>query len=230
MQYFHASDKGNHHEKNEDQFIEKKLDNISFFAVADGVGGLPYGDIASKLAVQPFVSLSTPPSSLESLFHDANELILKESEQKNRLIGSTLVTAMINLDTKDVFIAHIGDSRAYIFSGDGMWHTKDDTLVQELVEMGIFTEEQAFSHPNKNRLNKALGTCEDIHVESYNAHLKDHSVLLLCTDGLHDYVRDEDIKIISMTEAPEKAAEKLVKKARENGSTDDITIIIVSNM
>lgn len=230
MQYFHTSDKGVHHSKNEDQLIEKNIENYTIFAVADGVGGLAYGDIASKLAMQPFVSLSTPPSSFESLFQDANQLILKESEQKNRLIGSTLVTAMINLDNNEVSIAHIGDSRAYIFSNDGMWHTKDDTLVQELVEMGIFTEEQAFSHPNKNRLNKALGTCEDIHVESYTAHLKDHSVLLLCTDGLHDYVRDEDIKSISMNEPPEKAAEKLVKKARENGSTDDITIIIVSNM
>mgnify|MGYP006276985075 CR=1 FL=1 len=228
MQYFHTSDKGIHHEKNEDYSFEKKIDNFSIFAVADGVGGLAYGDIASSLAVQPFASLSTPPSSMESLFYDANKLILKESEQKNRLIGSTLVSAVVNTDTNEVSIAHLGDSRAYIFSQNGMWHTKDDTLVQELVEMGIITEEQAFDHPNKNRLNKALGICETINIDNYTTNLEENSVLLLCTDGLHDYVRDEDIKTIAMKESPEKAAEKLVQKARDQGSKDDITIIIAT--
>lgn len=230
MKYEKISDKGLYHEKNEDKSIEIRLDDISLFAVADGVGGLAYGDIASNLAVQPFINLSTPPSSLEILFDDANKRILKESERKNRLMGSTLVSAVVNMETNEVSIAHVGDSRAYIFSQDGMWHTKDDTLVQELVEMGIITEEQAFDHPNKNRLNKALGTCETIHIDNFTTSLEDHSVLLLCTDGLHDFVRDEDIKIIAMTEPPEKATEKLVQKAREQGSKDDITIIIFSNI
>lgn len=230
MKYFHTSDKGVHHDKNEDTYFEKLTDETALFAIADGVGGLAYGDIASNLAVQPFINLSTPPSSLVTLFDDANKRILKESERKNRLMGSTLVSAVVNTDTDEVSIAHVGDSRAYIFSQDGVWHTKDDTLVQELVEMGIITEEQAFDHPNKNRLNKALGTCETIHIDNFTTRLEDNSVLLLCTDGLHDYVRDEDIKTIAMTEPPDKATEKLVQKAREQGSKDDITIIIFSNI
>jgi protein phosphatase len=229
MQYAHLSEKGIHHNINEDRFFYDINNTFAIIAIADGVGGLAFGDVASNLAIRPFVNLSTNPS-LESLFKDANQIILAESEQKNRLMGSTLVSAMINLETNEVTIAHVGDSRAYIFSNDSMWYTRDDTLVQELVEMGIITEEQAFDHPNKNRLNKSLGTCDTICIKPVTMNLSGDSVLLLCTDGLHDYVQDKDIKTIVMTEAPEKAVEKLVKKARDNGSTDDITIIIVSNM
>lgn len=230
IDYYVLSDKSSNHNFNEDNLFEQIADDYALFAVADGVGGLSFGDVASKRAVEVFSQLTIPPTtSFDLFFEDANKRILKESEQRNRLMGSTLVSAMINLQTHEISIAHVGDSRAYIFSQHGMWHTKDDTLVQELVDMGIITEEQAFDHPNKNRLNKALGTCEDLTIEQYNTTLLDHATVLLCTDGLHDYVRDEEIRTIALTESPKDAAEKLVKKAREQGSTDDITIIIVQN-
>lgn len=213
---------------NEDHYVAKKIDDYYVFSVADGVGGLAFGDVASGLAVEPFSNL-TDDICLEALFDHANKQILNESEKRNRLMGSTLVSAVVNTKTNEISIANVGDSRAYIFTRDGMWHTKDDTLVQELVDMGIMTEEQAFDHPNKNRLNKALGTCESLSLENHTTLLPNHSMLLLSTDGLHDYVRDEDIKTIVMTESPKIAAEKLVKKARDNGSTDDITIVLVSN-
>ncbi len=213
---------------NEDHFINTQVGDFVYLAVADGVGGLSFADIASQLAIQPFNQITIPPTtSLESYFQDANQLIIKESEKKNRMMGSTLVSAMINTKTKEITIAHVGDSRAYIFSNNGTWRTKDDTLVQELVDMGIITEEQAFEHPNKNRLNKALGTCENLNIDIFNTTLEEHSTILLSTDGLHDYVKDEDIRTIVMTESPKKAIEILVEKARENNSTDDITIIIV---
>jgi protein phosphatase len=229
MKYFIISNKSIVRDQNEDNYFEKIMDEYVLFAVADGIGGLSYGYIASELAIQPFYSLSKPPSSLEAIYQEANNIILKESEQKNRLMGSTLVSAILNCKTNKIRIANVGDSRAYIFTRNGLWHTRDDTLVQELVDMGIITEEQAFDHPNKNRLNKALGTCESIHVDMYTDDLDKDSVLLLCTDGLHDFVRDEDIKSIAFTESPKNAAERLVQEARDNGSLDDITIIIIRN-
>lgn len=231
MDYHVISKKSPERDDNQDNYVEHVTYDYALFAVADGVGGLSFGDVASKLAVEVFAQLTIPPTaSLDLFFDDANKKILKESEQRNRLMASTLVSAMINLQTHEISIAHVGDSRAYIFSQHGMWHTQDDTLVQELVKMGIITEEQAFDHPNKNRLNKALGSCDKLDVNTYSTTLLDSSTILLCTDGLHDYVRDEDIKTIAMTEPPEKAAEKLVQKAREQGSKDDITIIIFSNI
>jgi PPM family protein phosphatase len=226
MKYFHKSVKGTNHDVNQDHFIEKIIDDVSIFAIADGVGGLSYGDIASNLAIRPFKDISTSSISFESLFKDANERILSASEQKNRFMGSTIVSAMVDMKTNEIHISHIGDSRAYIFSNDGMWHTTDDTLVQELVDMGIISEEQAFKHPNKSRLNKALGTCEKLQVKNHTTTLQDDSILLLCSDGLHDYVEDKDIQTIVMTQSPEEASELLIKKARENGSNDDVTIII----
>ncbi len=227
MKYFHKSVKGTNHDVNQDHFIEKIIDDLAIFAVADGVGGLSYGDIASDLALQPFKDIITSSFSFESLFKDANERILSASEQKNRFMGSTIVSAWVDTKTNEIHISHIGDSRAYIFSNEGMWHTTDDTLVQELVDMGIISEEQAFKHPNKSRLNKALGTCEKLQVKNHTATLQDDSILLLCSDGLHDYVHDEDIQTIVMTQPPEEAIDRLINKARENGSSDDITLIIV---
>ena len=226
MKYFHKSVKGTNHDVNQDHFIEKIIDDLAIFAVADGVGGLSYGEIASDLALQPFKDIITSSFSFESLFKDANERILSASEQKNRFMGSTLVSAMIDMKTNEIHISHIGDSRAYIFSNEGMWHTTDDTLVQELVEMGIMTAEQAFNHPNRSRLNKSLGISEEIQMKNYTTILPDDAILLLCTDGLHDYVEDKDIQTIVMTQSPEEASELLIKKARENGSNDDVTIII----
>jgi len=229
IDYYVLSDKSSSHNVNEDNLFEQVTENHALFAVADGVGGLAFGDVASKRAIEVFSQLTIPPTaSLDLFFGDANKQILKESEHRNRLMGSTLVSAMINLQTHEISIAHIGDSRAYIFSQHGMWHTQDDTLVQELVEMGIITEEQAFDHPNKNRLNKALGSCDELDVNTYSTTLSDPSTILLCTDGLHDFVRDEEIRMIALTESPEKAAEELVQKARDQGSKDDITIIIAT--
>ena len=229
IDYYVLSDKSSNHNVNEDNLFEQVTENHALFAVADGVGGLAFGDVASKRAIEVFSQLTIPPTtSLDLFFEDANKQILKESEQRNRLMGSTLVSAMINLQTHEISIAHVGDSRAYIFSQDGMWHTQDDTLVQELVEMGIITEEQAFDHPNKNRLNKALGSCDELDVNIYSTTISDSSTILLCTDGLHDYVRDEEIRMIALTESPEDAAKHLVRKARKNNSKDDITIIIAT--
>lgn len=229
MDYHVISKKSTERDDNQDNYVDHVTENHALFAVADGVGGLAFGDVASKRAVEVFSQLTIPPTtSLELFFEDANKQILKESEQRNRLMGSTLVSVMINLQTHEISIAHVGDSRAYIFSQHGMWHTQDDTLVQELVEMGIITEEQAFDHPNKNRLNKALGSCDELDVNTYSTTLLDSSTILLCTDGLHDYVRDEEIRMIALTESPEDAAKHLVRKARKNNSKDDITIIIAT--
>ncbi|MDG6219404.1 MAG: protein phosphatase 2C domain-containing protein [Candidatus Thermoplasmatota archaeon] len=229
MQYYYSSEKGIHHIINEDYLFEKVTDDFAVFAVADGVGGLAHGDIASKFAVKPFTRLSIPPPFLEPLFQEANKCILSESEKQKCMMASTLVGAVLDIKANKVTIAHVGDSRAYLFSNDGIWHTKDDTLVQELVDMGIVNEHQAFDHPDKNRLNKALGVCEKITVQTYTTTITGPFTLLLCSDGLHDYVRDEDIKSILMRKRPKLAIEHLVRKARDNGSTDDITIIIMKN-
>ncbi len=231
MQYFHRSEKGISHNKNQDSYIFRSLDDYTIFAVADGVGGLSHGEIASSIALKPFskMNLSSSMISSNTLYEDANQLILSESEKINRLIASTLVITVIDKNTRKITISHIGDSRAYIINKGNIWHTKDHTLVRELVDLGIISEEQAFHHPNKNRLNKALGISEIIEVDTFSTNLSDQSIIMLCTDGLHDFVQGDEIKEIINKEQPNTAIDHLIAKARENGSTDDITIIIASD-
>jgi protein phosphatase len=210
---------------NEDAFFIKTRNEEYVFAVADGIGGLKYGDKASKIAVSGIEKFDFRSKSIHEYFTQKNKEILTEGKRRNTRMGTTLALVKINTNRKTIQIAHIGDSRVYLFN-DEIWHTKDHTLVQELVDMGILNESMAFSHPEKNRLNKALGIIDPIEIDFYETTIN-HSHILLSTDGLHDFVDDETILKIIMKESLEHACENLIKKARSNGSTDDISLILI---
>ena len=125
-----------------------------------------------------------------------------------------------------VIIANVGDSRAYIIN-DGIWKTKDHSLVQNLIDKGVISEEEGFGHPQKNVVTRVVGTQEKINVDIYRKDVK-NSILLLCSDGLTDYVRDDEIASIVKNNAPKKACRKLYNKAMEKGSRDNVTIIVVN--
>ncbi len=226
MDFYTVTDKGDR-KTNEDFFIAEKIGNYYLFGVADGIASLYRGDFASKLAITELADeiQRTEKFELSTGFNKAHYSLLQESKKQNICMGTTLVAGLINKKTGEVKIAHVGDSRAYIFNKD-IWKTKDHTLVQDLVDLDIFTEETAFSCPEKTRMKQALGTTDAIKVDTYKANIK-NSTLLLSSDGLHDYVKDEEIKKIIKKERPKDACEKLIKLARKNESKDDITIVIV---
>lgn len=227
MDYYVLTDKGNH-QRNEDAYLVDHIGDMFVFALADGVGGLPKADVASNLAVREFLQYVhlTGFSDIHKGFEQTNKAVYDQGLQLQSSMATTLLTCAINQTTGECLIAHVGDSRAYLF-GSTTWKTKDHSLVQELVELRIISEEGAFSHPEKHRLKQAIGFIPMIQPDLYETLLEDDSVLVLCTDGIHDVLTNDDIETIALSNYPKQACEHLLDLAREEGSTDDITIVVI---
>ncbi|MEM0466507.1 MAG: SpoIIE family protein phosphatase [Candidatus Thermoplasmatota archaeon] len=226
MYYHVVSEKGTKRPENEDSYIIEQNNNYILFAIADGVGGLPEGKKASTTALQTIKnSLQTHTSiDLLSSIEQAHRSILMEGEKQQKQMATTIVACLIDRTSGKALITHVGDSRAYIID-DTIWKTKDHTLVQELVDLGIITEEQALTHPERHRITQALGITPQLHLQLHRKLIND-SILLLCSDGLSDFVSDAELAAIARGYEPKEACQKLVEKARKNGSTDDITVLI----
>lgn len=226
MKYFAITEKGLNRSQNEDSFIIEKKGDTYFFAIADGIGGLQNAAVASKYATNSLQKLITTQDEIDFKegFEQINQSILFEGDRQKLRMGTTIVACVLHESTGKSTIAHVGDSRAYIID-DEIWRTKDHSLVQDLVDVGVLTDEGAFTHPERHRLKQALGVKNRIDVE-VNKKLVKESILLLCSDGLTNYVPDGELTAIARQFDPETACKKLIEKARENGSKDDITIII----
>jgi len=140
-------------------------------------------------------------------------------------MATTIVLCRLEQDTGEVTIAHVGDSRAYLMNV-GLWRTKDHSPVQDLVDLGILMEEDALTHSELHRMTQALGIKDTISIDCFTTTMQ-QGTILLCSDGLHNYLRDKEIQHIATKNSLEIAIDLLMKKAQKNGSTDDITIIII---
>ena len=227
LNYYVLTDKGNH-PKNEDAYQIEHIGDLFVFALADGIGSLPKADIAATLAVTELLHYIhiTGISDLHQGFDKVNQTIYNQGQQLETCMATTLLACAINSTTGECTIAHVGDSRAYIF-GSSTWKTKDHSLVQELVELGILTENGAFCHPEKHRLKQAIGSRSTIKPDIYETLLDTDSIIVLCTDGVHDYVKNDDIEIIALSNTPKQVCENLIDLARSLGNTDDITILTI---
>ena len=240
MIVFAKSDVGKVREMNQDfYYISKPEDKLQIFIVADGMGGYKGGEIASRLAVE--TSKNYIINTFDSIEHDresilklvksaieyANLVVYEKSKESQDLenMGTTIDICLI-IGNK-VYIGHVGDSRVYRKRRDFFRKlTTDHSYVQKLVSDGTITKEEAYNHPKKNMLIKALGCSSyvepDVMVKGF---LKD-DVLLMCSDGLTNMLKDEKIVEI-INENPEKACNILVDKANEQGGYDNITAIII---
>jgi len=227
MDYYYVSEKGLR-EQNEDYFIAGKVNDFFVFAVADGIGGHSGGELASKIAITELKEAVKRKGSIGLVegFEKANSTIFSENEIRNSNMGTTLVAFIVNKKFTEYFVANVGDSRAYLFN-DKIWKTKDHSLVQELVNKGALSEEEAVNHPQKNIITKALGLEKNVKPDIYKEITK-VSAVILCSDGLSDYVSNKEIIDIVERNKPKIACKKLVKKALENGSKDNITVIVVN--
>ncbi len=223
-------------ENNEDSFTVRNFDSVWLIAVADGVGGHAAGEIASKTAI---LELENTIEELFSKLDSKPEMVLREgcARANNRILdlsqvspryhgmATTLVATLISRD--NVVLANIGDSRAYLIQGDEIRQvTRDHSLVQEMVDRGIIRPEDAFGHPQSNIITKALGLEKQIEPDIYRLELKKGDTLLLCSDGLSDTLRDEEIKRV-LKEG--KTAKNLAAAALEKGAQDNITVITYSH-
>jgi|HubBroStandDraft_1064217.scaffolds.fasta_scaffold00190_5 serine/threonine protein phosphatase PrpC len=203
--------------------------------VADGMGGHEAGELASKLAAEGIArgyyrSCATPPEALADAFREANREIFETSAKDPGLkgMGTTCVAAAILDDL--AWWAWVGDSRLYLLRRGRIYRMSEDhTVVHEMVRRGLLTAEEAHCHPERSALARAMGTRESIElaVGAQPIHLADGDRLLLCSDGLHDLLTDEEIAEYAGETLVAASAERLLLLALERGGFDNISIVLL---
>lgn len=217
---------------NEDAFLVDTGKGI--LAVADGMGGHQAGEVASFLALKALAeklkeeATEDPLARLLAAVHFANEVVYRSSCQRPELsgMGTTLTAAWVV--GSQAFLAHVGDSRAYLFRGGQLEVlTYDHSYVGELVRSGDLTAEQARLHPHRNILTRALGTEAEVIVDTRVVGLHTGDRLLLCTDGLLEVVKDEEIaEVLTLKTDLKEAVQSLVRLALERGGPDNVTVVL----
>lgn len=202
-----------------------KNENI-LFAIADGVGGSKYGEIASNYILEKL------SYNRNLLSHQLIINIVKNAHHflsKNYSNDAQTVFSIIWIEKEKFTIYHIGDTRIYLMTERNFIQlTNDHTYVQELVDKGIISNVMKSKHPRKNIITQSLGGKSEIKIDIYNGLIEPGNKLLLSTDGIHDYIDDDDIsKILSKTNNLETNINTLISVAKENGSKDDISGIVV---
>ena len=241
MKIVAKTDKGKVRENNQDTYAVGEIpEDVTWAVVCDGMGGYAGGNIASSLAVQvisekitssyhPKMRDASIKNLLDSAITAANMEVYDMAYAHPELsgMGTTVVCAIIRDD--EVFIAYAGDSRAYIAGPDGIRQiTVDHSLVQALVNKGELTEDEAEHHPNKNLITRAVGVEKQIEVDFVQETLGDEEILLLCTDGLSNYVSKEEIMQDISDGQYYAFADRLVKRANNNGGGDNITVVAIA--
>lgn len=241
------SDVGRVRSNNEDCF--RIVEPLHLFVLSDGMGGEAHGEIASALAVEtvvkhcmeaqenPEASLVGPVQQgvgdktkrLASSFHLANKKIFESGEAHPEQQGMGATLTALWLDGQKLSVAHVGDSRAYLLRGGTLQQlTTDHSLVAEQVRRGILTAAEAESSQMQSVLLRALGTHEDIEVDAEEHIVFERDILLLCSDGLTRMVTEPEIAGTLQAETnPQKASEKLVSLANENGGGDNVTVVVL---
>ena len=245
-----ASDVGQVRHHNEDvlltletsQLGDQAIDTLGWFALADGMGGHQSGEKASALAVRVVTHSLLTEILRPYLFNeprDASQPSLSEAlvnavQAANKAVhaqvpdGGTTLTCALVLGSR-LYLAHVGDSRAYLFAGDKLRQiTRDHSLVDRLVELGQISSDEALNHPQRNVLYRAVGQGEALEVDTYVESLPSTYRLLLCCDGLWGMVGDDQLaQVIRSAPTPQEACDRLVELANAAGGKDNITVAVV---
>lgn len=230
------SEAGNVRERNEDLVHFGQLNNAEvethILAIADGMGGYDRGDVASRIAIDALLerlqTIDTDDTALilKQAYRRANEEIFEGgvSQGEENMMGTTLVAALIR--GAELSLANVGDSRAYLLRAGALTQvTQDHSLIAEQVRMGVLTADEARSSQHRNIITRALGHRERVDVDVFELTLLPEDRLLLTTDGVHDFLEEDDIRDILAQLPPDEAPTKLIEHALENGSTDNLTAL-----
>jgi serine/threonine protein phosphatase PrpC len=222
------TDTGRQRRDNEDNAYVR----VPLFVVADGMGGAQAGEVASALAVEefrrPLPDDGPPEQRLSARVQEANRRIYEtaQSAVEHAGMGTTLTAAY--LQDSDLAVAHVGDSRAYIFRDGSLTRlTQDHSLVEELIRRGKLTEEQAAEHPQRSIITRALGIQEAVEVDTWTYPVRAGDVVLMCSDGLTSMIGEEVIATVLAGETDlDRAAERLIAEANAAGGRDNITVVL----
>lgn len=234
------TDTGREHEENQDSigYIRDEREGVHLLIVADGVGGAVCGQMASQLAVQTirqsFFAFNDQGGGVAGQIGDrltfaiseANRIILRRGQRDRRCRGMGSTCAVLAIHNDSAWVAHAGDSRAYLVRENRIVRmTRDHSRVQRMLDDGLITEEEAIDHPEKHYLERALGLREEIRVDlRLPLPICPGDRLILCTDGLTSLVWDEEIYRIVTGAPPDEACEQLIALANERGGPDNISV------
>jgi serine/threonine protein phosphatase PrpC len=246
----YASDVGQIRPHNEDTLIafngvhlgDDASDPFGFFVVADGMGGHRAGEVASSLAARlvshdvlsrvylPFLLDKTPGSDMAPITEILKDAVQKANSQVYERVagGGTTLTCALILGRR-AYIAHVGDSRAYLLSKLNIQQvTQDHSYVGRLIELGELSPDEAAVHPQRHVLYRAIGQGDNLDIDTYHQPLPAGSRLLLCSDGLSGLIPEEEIgRIIAATATPQDACERLLAAANAAGGPDNITALLI---
>ena len=234
MKVLSFSEKGCIRKNNEDSFLV--LPDHGLYAVADGMGGHRAGEVASSTALQELGRLvpemvefegQVLENELVEAFIQANRVVNESStkEPENAGMGTTLTVLLVRTTT--AVIAHVGDSRAYIWRDGGLAPlTVDHSLVGELVRLGQISSEEAEKHPQRHVLMRAVGADQTIEVDCRSIDLQSGDVFFLCTDGFSNVISDQELTEEFLESGPwEERFERLRKLTLERGAPDNFTAL-----
>ncbi len=225
------TDIGKVRKANEDAWMARA--DLGIWAVADGMGGHQRGDMASRAIVGQLEQIQAPADA-RALRREVDEALaradaeLKAAAEATGEISASTVVALL------IFGVHFavlwaGDSRVYRLR-DGLIErlTRDHSLVQELVDSGALTAEDAASHPLRNRLTRGVGTAAELQVEGRQGEIRVGDRFLLCSDGLTGHLSDEEIARVIAETPPGQACQELVERTLAAGASDNVTAVVVS--
>jgi PPM family protein phosphatase len=241
------SDLGNIRTNNEDvgMFYRIAEDDVTrdkgyLLIVADGMGGHKAGEVASKMATEIISQEYFKKNGnggiekiLSKAFSTANRKIYELASSQNAYhgMGTTCSAFVVTGDT--VYYAHVGDSRGYFMKNNQITRiTEDHTYVQELVNKGEITYKEADTHPKRNILTNAMGTKPDLRIDTgkCNYSFENNDRLMLCSDGLYDYISENELADILSNRPLQDAADYLIKEAKKRGGHDNITVVLAEKM
>ncbi|WP_296645204.1 Stp1/IreP family PP2C-type Ser/Thr phosphatase [Romboutsia sp. 13368] len=246
MIYTCASHIGKVRKNNEDyckgEIIDTEFGSIGIFALADGMGGHNKGEVASKMAVDNIIvflkenllqsnniKIDYIDDIIKQAYNNVNYKIYEKSISDIEFegMGTTLVVAIIYKN--NIYIANVGDSRCYLLNNNEFNKvTIDHSVVEELVQVNIITEEEAKTHPRRNQITRAIGSNEMVIVDIFKKDIQLNDKVLLTSDGLTGFVDDEAIKDILLKDKNiNDLAQDLINKANDVSGKDNISVILI---
>lgn len=241
MRIVAKTDIGRVRDSNQDSYAAGELPGgVAWAVVCDGMGGAAGGSVASSSAVKMIsqqitaqyrdgMSGNSIKNMLVSAVTAANVSIfdLASSNPELHGMGTTVVVAV--LSDQMIRVVHVGDSRAYKVSSNGLIQmTRDHSVVQELVETGKLTPNEAKAHPRKNIITRALGVDETVDIDFCEDRMEPEDVVLLCTDGLTNYLETDEIFQIARSGRYYESAQQMVDLANQHGGGDNITVVAIT--
>ncbi|OUO58470.1 Stp1/IreP family PP2C-type Ser/Thr phosphatase [Olsenella sp. An270] len=213
---------------NEDSFLLR----TPLFMVSDGMGGHAAGEVASSIAVET-VGEQAPGTAddvlLGAAVEAANMAVIEASEQGIGKPGMGCTATAVLIEKNKMAVAHVGDSRAYVLrQGTLVRVTHDHSYVEELVDSGQITADEARTHPSRSIITRALGSDPDMYADHFSLEVNDGDRIILCSDGLSSMISDAEIESLAVSSAtPQQAADNLVAAALTAGGADNVTVVVV---